>query len=74
VNLLQAIKKGLKGYRKFIAYLLALTSSALLLIYGYINGDNFAAIVGGGLVAFVSANVGEHLIGGAKEIFGNEKK
>lgn len=50
------------GYRKFTIFLIVLIASIPLLVLSYLNGSNFADIVGGGLIAFMSANIGEHIL------------
>lgn len=56
-------KMQLKGKRKFIIMATVLVSAIGLLLAGYLNGREFADLIGGGIIAFFSSNVGEHITG-----------
>lgn len=57
----------LRGFRKFTAYMSALTCSTALQAAGMLDASAYATIVTTGLGLFAAGNVGEHFSKRGKE-------
>ena len=57
----------LTGFRKFTMAILFITVSLTLLLTRFITGSEFILTTRDVVVAFITANVGEHIVGAVKE-------
>ena len=57
----------LTGFRKFTMAILFIAVSLTLLLTRFITGSEFILTTRDVVVAFITANVGEHIVGAVKE-------
>ena len=62
------------GYRKFSITLLCIALLTTLLLTGYVGGVSYAKALSGIVIAFVSANVGEHILNLGKDYINKSNK
>ena len=62
------------GYRKFAITIICIILLTTLLLSGYVEGKSFAIALSQIIVAFVTANGAEHLIGLGKEYINKNTK
>lgn len=60
------------GFRKLTLAAAFITVATILMIMGYINGDAWVTACRDTVVAFMSTNIGEHIIGVTKEWINNK--
>ena len=64
---------GLNGFRKWSMALLFIVIATVLLVMGYIPGQDWMKQMSTVMAAFFATNVGEHIISAVKE-WGDSKK
>lgn len=64
----------LEGSRKFLIMFLVLFSGVAFRIKGYVSGSEFVDLIKGCFIAFVSSNIGEHVINTVKDYVKNKAK
>jgi len=65
--------KILFGFRKFFIVLLAICLATIFLLTHHLDGKTFGDVLKGVVVAFVTANVGEHITKLLKDVFKKDK-
>jgi len=64
---------GLNGFRKLSMGIIFVLVATILLVMGYVPSDDWMKNVSAVVIAFMSTNLGEHIVAVAKE-WGNSKK
>ena len=64
----------LTGFRKFIIMFILIIVSIIFRVLNYVDGAQFVDLLKGAVIAFFTANIGEHVINLVKEKFKNAIK
>ena len=66
MGIIKNVLMAFYGYRKFSIMVVLILVGIVFRVMGYINGSEFVDLIKGTGIAFMSCNLGEHLLNTAK--------